>query len=128
MEFYLTFFECLLATIAILVVVIYYKKNSTDSRYPPGPKSVPLLGNVLQIGSDPLRVFQKWADEYGPIYSIRMGTQNTIILSDPKLVKELFSHTNSTGRPANPITHYIGGGNGVATRKAHNGNLNVALC
>ncbi|ODM89469.1 Methyl farnesoate epoxidase [Orchesella cincta] len=35
------------------------------------------------------------------------------MLNDPKLVKELFSDINSTGRPSNPVTNYIGGGNGL---------------
>ncbi|ODM88608.1 Methyl farnesoate epoxidase [Orchesella cincta] len=79
------------------------------------PRSIPLLGNVLQLRKDPLQVFQKWAVEYGPIFSIRIGTQNTIIVNDSKLVKELFADTNSTGRSFNPVTYYVGKGNGIVT-------------
>ncbi|ODM91126.1 Methyl farnesoate epoxidase [Orchesella cincta] len=88
-------------------------ENQKGSRYPPGPKSIPLLGNVLQLGKDPLGVLQKWAEKYGLIFSVKMGTQDTIIISDPKLVKELYSDINSTGRAANAVTNYFGNGYGI---------------
>ncbi|ODM59408.1 Methyl farnesoate epoxidase, partial [Orchesella cincta] len=78
-----------------------------------GPISLPLLGNVLQLVRDPLGVLQKWAVKYGPVFSFRMGPQDTIVVSDPKLVKELFSDINSTGRASNPVTHYFGDGYGI---------------
>ncbi|ODM92810.1 Methyl farnesoate epoxidase [Orchesella cincta] len=82
-----------------------------------GPTSIPLLGNVLQLRNEPLKVIQNWAKEFGPIYSIRLGTEDTIVISDPKLVKELFSNINSAGRTINPITHYFGHGNGIVSNQ-----------
>ncbi|ODM98566.1 Farnesoate epoxidase [Orchesella cincta] len=108
------YFEVILTTIALLFGAIYYfTRNKKDPRYPSGPKPIPLLGNVLQIGNNPLRTFQKWAEEYGPIYSLRLGTQDAVIINDPKLVKELFSERSSAGRPFNPFTHFFGKGKGI---------------
>lgn len=33
--------------------------------------------------------FQKWAEEYGPIYSLILGTKTMIVLSSDTAVKEL---------------------------------------
>lgn len=33
--------------------------------------------------------FQKWAEEYGPVYSLILGTQVMIVLSSDQAVKDL---------------------------------------
>lgn len=33
--------------------------------------------------------FEKWAREYGPIYSLMLGTKTLVVLSSDKAVKEL---------------------------------------
>lgn len=33
--------------------------------------------------------FQKWAEEYGPIYSLILGTKTLIVLSSDEAVKDL---------------------------------------
>ncbi|ODM92572.1 Cytochrome P450 2J5 [Orchesella cincta] len=115
MDLFLSISETALIAVLLLIGFLFFRKNKKDPRYPPGPRSIPLLGNVLQLRKDPLQVFQKWAVEYGPIFSIRIGTQDTIVVNDPKLVKELFSDMNSIGRPFNPVTYYVGKGNGIIT-------------
>ncbi|AEO60480.1 hypothetical protein MYCTH_2120504 [Thermothelomyces thermophilus ATCC 42464] len=46
---------------------------------PPGPPTLPILGNLHQIPKKNAHVqFKKWADEYGPIYSLILGTIVTI--------------------------------------------------
>ncbi|CAD0022046.1 unnamed protein product [Aureobasidium pullulans] len=49
--------------------------------YPPGPRTLPLIGNLHQ--------FAKWAKEYGPIYSILAGSRPIIVLSSVEVVKDL---------------------------------------
>lgn len=38
---------------------------------------------------DPHLQFQKWAQEYGPVYSLMLGTKTMIVLSSDQAVKEL---------------------------------------
>lgn len=71
---------------------------------PPGPPTLPILGNIHQVSSGttqpptglietqmPTRdahvQFQKWAKEYGPIYSLILGSQVLIVLSSHEAVK-----------------------------------------
>ncbi|KAH6625117.1 cytochrome P450 [Boeremia exigua] len=58
--------------------------------YPPGPPTIPILGNLHLLPKDrPYLQFTKWAREYGPIYSLILGTRTYIILSSPEVVKDL---------------------------------------
>ncbi len=49
--------------------------------------------------------FQEWAQEYGSIYSIKLGVQTMIVLSDAKGVKELIDKRSASTNERGP--HYI---------------------
>ncbi|KAJ3545430.1 hypothetical protein NM208_g2508 [Fusarium decemcellulare] len=60
------------------------------SSYPPGPPTLPLIGNLHQMPSkDGHLQFQKWAREYGPVFSLILGTKVMIVLSSDRAVKDL---------------------------------------
>jgi hypothetical protein len=51
--------------------------------------------------ADPHLQFQKWAQEYGGIYSLMMGTKTIIVLSNERPVKDLLDRksANYSARP-----------------------------
>lgn len=56
----------------------------------PGPKGLPLLGNLLQL--DPKRlhlVLEGWANSYGSLYSFRAGPRRTVVVGDPALTDQI---------------------------------------
>jgi cytochrome P450 len=56
----------------------------------PGPKGLPLIGNLLQLDSMRLHlVFEDWARTFGPMYGFRAGPKNGIVVSDPALVEQI---------------------------------------
>ena len=57
--------------------------------------------------------FQKWADQYGPVYSLILGTKTLIILSSDKAVKELLDKrsNNYSHRPDMYIGQTLCSGN-----------------
>lgn len=58
--------------------------------YPPGPPTLPLIGNLHQMPrSNGHLQFQKWAQEYGPVYSLMLGTKVIVVLSSDVAVKDL---------------------------------------
>ena len=64
--------------------------------YPPGPPAMSILGNIHQMPSrDAHLQFQKWAKEYGPIYSLVLGTKTLIVLSSDEAVKELLDRRSA---------------------------------
>ncbi|KAI0019003.1 cytochrome P450 [Xylariomycetidae sp. FL0641] len=57
---------------------------------PPGPPTVPLLGNLHQMPRENAHLqFTRWAKEYGPIYSLMLGTKTMIVLTSDEVVKDL---------------------------------------
>jgi hypothetical protein len=46
--------------------------------------------------------FEKWAKEYGPIYSVMLGTKSMFVISSDHAVKELLDKksANTSSRPA----------------------------
>ncbi|KAL5388329.1 hypothetical protein PMIN02_007761 [Paraphaeosphaeria minitans] len=81
--------------IAALVIVAFcirflYGFGSRDKRLPPGPPTIPILGNAHQIPSQSVeKKFKEWADIYGPIYSLKIGAGTLIMLSDKRTVHDL---------------------------------------
>ncbi|KAJ4304905.1 hypothetical protein N0V90_000433 [Kalmusia sp. IMI 367209] len=58
--------------------------------YPPGPPTLPLLGNLHLIPDKKRHLqFEKWAREYGPIFSLMLGTKAMIVLSSDQAIKDL---------------------------------------
>lgn len=53
----------------------------------PGPRGVPVFGNLLQI--DSTRVHQQveaWCEEFGPIFRLRLGKRRLVIVGDHELI------------------------------------------
>ncbi|KAL8720950.1 MAG: hypothetical protein Q9225_002277 [Loekoesia sp. 1 TL-2023] len=95
----------MLGVLAITVRILLLGRRPKD--YPPGPPTVPILGNVHQIPTrDPHKQFQKWAEQYGPIYSLILGTQTLIVLSSATAVKDLFDKRGAIY--SSRQDHYIG--------------------
>ncbi|CAG7918721.1 unnamed protein product [Penicillium olsonii] len=78
------------AAIVVLVGSRILRIGQRPKNYPPGPPTLPLLGNIHQMPTrDAHLQFEKWAREYGPIYSLILGTKCLIVLSSDEAVKEL---------------------------------------
>jgi len=71
-------------------------------RLPPGPRPLPLIGNLLDVGSEelPHRSLARLAGRHGPLITVRLGTLLTIVASSPSTAREILqTHNGSlTGR------------------------------
>ncbi|KAL3459690.1 cytochrome P450 [Aspergillus heterothallicus] len=77
-----------LAVVAVIIRILMIGRRPKN--YPPGPPTLPLLGNIHQMPTHDAHLqFEKWAHEYGPVYSLMLGTQCLIVLSSDEAVKEL---------------------------------------
>ncbi|ROW04275.1 hypothetical protein VSDG_00895 [Cytospora chrysosperma] len=81
-----------LIPIAIVAIVLFQLRNvgRRPKDYPPGPPTLPLIGNLHQIpAKDPHHQYKKWAEEYGPVYSLILGNMVLVVLSSDQAVKDL---------------------------------------
>ncbi|KAI3393066.1 hypothetical protein diail_4775 [Diaporthe ilicicola] len=76
----------------IVITIIFQLRNvgRRPKNLPPGPPTMPIIGNMHQIPHEHPHVqFKKWAEEYGPIYSVILGTKVLIVLSSDQVIKDL---------------------------------------
>ncbi len=72
---------------------------------PPGPKALPIIGNVLQFQRDPLAFMRKTQQQYGRVARVHLGNDTVVAFFRPEHVRYfLMEH------PRNFIKPYFGAG------------------
>jgi hypothetical protein len=104
------------AVVIVLLSSIAIKLGKVGRRppgYPPGPPTWPLVGNLhlMPKGNAHLQ-FQKWAQEYGPVYSLILGTKVMVVLSSDQAVKDLLDKRSGiySSRPDMYLGNVVSGG------------------
>lgn len=97
----------MLVIIPPLVLVYYclFKSISTNN-LPPGPTSIPIFGNWVQVGNNlNHRLLASMSQTYGPLCLLKLGSKNLVVVSDPKLANQVL-HTQGVefgSRPRNVV-------------------------
>ncbi len=69
-----------------LVVTLHIRKSHC---LPPGPWPWPIMGNLLMLGEYPHLALTHWAEKYGPLMHLQLGSINTLVASLPTMAKEI---------------------------------------
>jgi trans-cinnamate 4-monooxygenase len=92
--------------LAVVVLPLFLAKLKEKRNLPPGPTSVPVFGNWLQVGNDlNHRYLASMAKKFGDIFHLRLGARHLVVVSDPKLATEVL-HTQGVefgSRPRNVV-------------------------
>ncbi|GAM35621.1 hypothetical protein TCE0_017r04089 [Talaromyces pinophilus] len=82
--------------------------GSRDSRLPPGPATVPILGNILQIPREqPFLKFTELAKIYGGLFTLKVGPSTIAFITDRKMAREIFDQKSSisSNRPPSYVAN-----------------------
>jgi cytochrome P450 len=92
-----------LAAAGLLYLLLFV--GHRDKRLPPGPPTLPIIGNLHQIPKKGSYLkFTEWAQTYGGFYSLKLGPATAVVLTDRRLVKELLD--KKSGKYSNrPYSH-----------------------
>ncbi|KAJ7610299.1 cytochrome P450 [Mycena polygramma] len=96
-----------LLCVAGLAVYRILQIGSREKYLPPGPPTVPILGNI-NIFPKVLAYYQfaRWASEYGDIYSLKMGSGTVIVLQSAQAVLEV-KDRQSGATADRPPSHFL---------------------
>lgn len=95
-----------IAIIGILPFILILFSSISKSNLPPGPLSLPIFGNWLQVGNDlNHRLLAAMSKTYGPVFLLKLGSKNLAVVSDPELANQVL-HTQGVefgSRPRNVV-------------------------
>ncbi|KAL7794247.1 cytochrome P450 [Trichoderma ceciliae] len=102
--------------IALVGYIIYHQLlRKPRKNLPPGPKGLPLIGNILDLPPKETPDYEHWnsvANKYGPISSITVLGQTMIFITDKEATLEILEKKSSasSGRPIFQFSNYCGFG------------------
>ena len=78
----------------------------------PGPKGLPLLGNLLQLDFKQIhRVLERWCNEFGTLYAFKLGIRRVVVVADPELIHHILRNRPKLYRrlgTIEPVTKEMG--------------------
>ncbi|XP_018428282.1 PREDICTED: cytochrome P450 2A5-like [Nanorana parkeri] len=69
-------------------IITIWKIQKTRLRLPPGPTPLPFIGNLLQVSFALYRFYPKLAKQYGPIFTVWLGSKPVVVLCGYTVIKE----------------------------------------
>ncbi|XP_054464213.1 cytochrome P450 2K1-like [Anoplopoma fimbria] len=109
----------LLGVVALLLTLFLVSKSFTSQEFrrePPGPRPLPLLGNLLQLDlKRPYKTLCELSKKHGSVFTVYFGTNKVVVLAGYKAVKEaLVSNAEEFGdRDIAPIFYDLNEGHGI---------------
>ncbi|KAK4422340.1 Premnaspirodiene oxygenase [Sesamum alatum] len=85
----LTVLALVIVPVIFLLIKNWKKSKPISVKLPPGPKKLPIIGDLHLVSRLPFRSFRDLSKQYGPIMHLRLGEVPTIVISSPEIAKEV---------------------------------------
>lgn len=91
--------------IVILLCYLVYVDIRKPKDYPKGPRWYPIIGNYTQVSKElekqgyHHKVWMEFANEYGNMIGLKMGTMLLVVVNGVDLVREVLTRDEFSGRP-----------------------------
>ncbi|XP_026222684.1 cytochrome P450 2F3-like [Anabas testudineus] len=105
-----------LAGLIIALLWLFSMKSRRSSCLPPGPPALPVIGNLLQLDKKaPFKTLLKLSEKYGPVLTVYLGRQRTVVLVGYDALKEALvdQADDFTGRGPLPLLVRVTKGYGL---------------
>ncbi|XP_043704646.1 geraniol 8-hydroxylase-like [Telopea speciosissima] len=83
------FFTLLVGLLLVLWSFRAWFSGARNERLPPGPVSLPIVGNLFKIGNKPNESLAQLAKTYGPLMTLKLGCLTNIVVSSATMAKEV---------------------------------------
>ncbi|KAJ8362805.1 hypothetical protein SKAU_G00116360 [Synaphobranchus kaupii] len=106
----------LLGVVLVLFVLYLLSSSSGAGKDPPGPRPLPLLGNLLHFDLKQIQVsLCEMSKKYGSVFTVHFGPKKVVILAGYKTVKQaLVNYAEEFGdREITPLFRDLSKGHGV---------------
>ncbi|KAF8510750.1 cytochrome P450 [Gautieria morchelliformis] len=98
-------FFCTMVLIASLASLVLNLRNISmrDNQLPPGPPTIPIVGNLHIMPKTLLHLkLTQWSKVYGDIFSLKLGPHTAVVLTSPRLVRELMDKRSASSSDRAP--------------------------
>ncbi|KAF4334392.1 oxidoreductase [Fusarium beomiforme] len=103
--------------VALWVLFKLLRMGTREKNLPPGPPTLPILGNLHQIPITGLHAkFLEWGEQFGGVFSLKLGSGTMIVLHDRKAVHDLVDKKGViySERPRNHVADIVTHGDSFA--------------
>ncbi|XP_077569416.1 cytochrome P450 1A1 [Stigmatopora nigra] len=90
-------------TLCLVYLLLRFFRNDVPKglKQLPGPLSLPIIGNVLELGQRPYLSLTAMSKRYGPVFKIKIGSRPVVVLSGSEMVRQALIKQGEdfSGRP-----------------------------
>lgn len=98
--------------VTAVCIGMFFLTRKRQHLLPPGPWSLPVVGNIFLFGKSPHKNVTSLAKHYGDVFSMKLGSRDVVLLNSVDVVKEALVKRASdfSGRP--PLHTFLVSSNG----------------
>lgn len=84
-------FDCttLSIAVAVFVLTLCYMRSRRKKDFPPGPRGLPIVGYVPFVSGNIGEKFFKMKGKYGSVMSVKIGSDDWVVLNDFDVMNEV---------------------------------------